>query len=184
MLVFFRIVSWLTLGQTVVLGHVSHRVESERAICGWHVTSNYRQNWESSNRLQTEIIPRRRFGNKSDRLQSQLEVVFRAYLDRISLCQYHGLVKSKMLFSHSSTEGEILSLDAALRIEGIPALNLLEPTLIFCTRKLEVTPKPIHQTQIRKHHDPFGDIDYVLANVRFFSMRTALSVFEVNEAAT
>ena len=93
------------------------------------------------------------------------------------MCQYHGLVTSKMLFSHSSTEREILSLDAALRMEGIPTLNLLEP-------KAGGDSKTNHQTQIRKHHDPFGDIHDVLPNVRFFSMRTALSVVKDNEAVT
>ena len=45
--------------------------------------------------------------------------------------------------------------------------------------------KPIHQTQIpTKHNDPFGDIDFVPANARLFSMLTAsLYIFDDNEAA-
>ena len=80
--------------------------------------------WESSNRLQTLIIPRRRCPQEIWLSQSQTQVVLCWYLDRIHLCHFHGLKKKHRAVSDSSTEAEIISLDTGLRIEGMPALNL------------------------------------------------------------
>ena len=35
---------------------------------------------------------------------------------------------------------------------------------------------PVHQTQILKHQESFGDIDYVLPNVRLFCLRTSMNL--------
>ena len=43
------------------------------------------------------------------------------------------MCKKQTAVSHSSTESEIISLDAGLRIDGIPALDLWD--LIFCPWK-------------------------------------------------
>ena len=42
----------------------------------------------------------------------------------IRLFQSVGCVRNKLQFSHSSTESEIISLDAGLRLDGIAALDL------------------------------------------------------------
>ena len=40
------------------------------------------------------------------------------------LFQKVGCARNKLLFSHSSTESEIISLDTGLRLDGLPALEL------------------------------------------------------------
>ena len=46
---------------------------------------------------------------------------------------------------------------------------------------LEVT-SSLFIKQILNHHDPFGKIEYVPPHAPLFSMRTALNIFEDNEA--
>ena len=84
--------------------------------------------------------------------------------------------------SHSSTEPEIISIDAWLRMEGIPALNLWDTVIDILHRQAGGDSKLVHQTQTPKHHDPFGDIDDVPPNARLFSMRTAVYIFKDHEA--
>ena len=49
-------------------------------------------------------------------------------------------------------------------------------------RTCQLDLKPVHQSQIQKHHESCGNIDYVLPNALLFSMRTALYTFEDNDA--
>ena len=42
--------------------------------------------------------------------------------------------------------------------------------------------KPVHQTQILKHHEPLGHIDYGPRKARLFNMRNSLNTFEDNDA--
>ena len=46
------------------------------------------------------------------------------FLEVIRLFQQVGMCKKQTAVSHSSTESEIISLDAGLRLDGIPALDL------------------------------------------------------------
>ena len=47
-----------------------------------------------------------------------------AFLEVIHLFQEVGCARNKLLFPHSSTESEIISLDTGLRLDGLPALEL------------------------------------------------------------
>ena len=58
------------------------------------------------------------------RIQNQLHVEHCAFLEVIHLFQSVGCVRNRLSVSHSSTESEIISLDAGLRLDGIPALDL------------------------------------------------------------
>ena len=58
------------------------------------------------------------------RTQNRLRVEHCAFLEVIHLFQSVGCVRNKTSVSHSSTESEIISLDAGLRLDGIPALDL------------------------------------------------------------
>ena len=82
--------------------------------------------------------------------------------------------------SHSSTEASIILLDARLRVEGVPDLSAKMINMLYT--QAGGGSKLVHQTQILKHLEPFGDIDDVLPNARLFSMRTSYYIFEDNEA--
>ena len=88
--------------------------------------------------------------------------------------------KKQRAVSHS-TEDEIMSLDAGLRMEGRPAMTLWGTIIDILHPQAGGDSKLVHQTQILKNHDPSGDID-VSPNARSFSMRTSLYIFEDNEA--
>ena len=75
--------------------------------------------------------------------------------------RFHGPCKKNTAVSHSCTDTEIRSLDARLRKEGIPAVTLLDTIIEILHRQAGGDSKPIHQTQIPTHHDPFGNIDHV-----------------------
>ena len=60
------------------------------------------------------------------RTQNLLRVEHCGFLEVIHLFQSVGRVRSKPPVSHSSTESEIISLDAGLRLDGKPALDLYE----------------------------------------------------------
>ena len=47
-----------------------------------------------------------------------------ALLKGTHLFQFAGCARDKLLFSHISTESEIISLDAGLRLDGVSALDL------------------------------------------------------------
>ena len=67
-------------------------------------------------------------------------------------------------------------------MEGIPELNLWDTVIDISHRQAGGDSKLVHQTQIPKHHDPFGDIDDVPPNARLFSTRTAVHIFKDHEA--
>ena len=75
--------------------------------------------------------------------------------------------------SHSSTEAEVISSDAGLRVESIPAMNLWGTVIDTLSPQAARDSKPMHQTQILKHKNLFGDIDYVPPKERLFIMRTS-----------
>ena len=57
------------------------------------------------------------------RTQNVLQVQHNAFSEATRLFQYAGCKKQASV-SHSSTESEIISLDAGLRLDGIPALDM------------------------------------------------------------
>ena len=87
--------------------------------------------------------------------------------------------KNQTPVSHSSTEAEIISLGARLRMEGIPAMNLSDTIMDMVHPQAGGDSKPVHRNQIPKHHESFEDIHDVLPNARSFSMNTSLYLFNV-----
>ena len=107
--------------------------------------------------------------------------------------------KKQTSVSHSSTESEIISLDAGLRLDGIPALDLWDLIVAVLTNtnqshnkqgdllmnQGEVRSVP-HTLQKRKKSDGMIDdlnnVDFISSNVNSSRQEALLYVFEDNEA--
>ena len=99
------------------------------------------------------------------------------------------MCKKQTPVSHSSTESEIISLDAGLSLDGLPALelwDLIVSVLGNVSRVSDGSGKPesdVHKRQ--KSHskiDVVKDIDLVPSNVQSANREALLYVFEDNEA--
>ena len=101
--------------------------------------------------------------------------------------------KKQTSVSHSSTESEIISLDAGLRLDGIPALDLWDLiVLVFgnTTQNHDRTGQPVvgrdtsHEPskQSRRMFNVLNNVDRVPSNVQFSHQEALLYVFEDNEA--
>ena len=103
------------------------------------------------------------------------------------------MCKKQTSVSHSSTESEIISLDAGLRLDGIPALDLWD-LIVFDLGNTIQTPDRSVQPVVNgdKDHGPnklsqgminvLNNIDCVPSNVQFSHQEALLYVFEDNEA--
>ena len=100
------------------------------------------------------------------------------------------MCKKQTSVSHSSTESEIISLDAGLRLDRLPALelwDLIVSVLGNVSRVSDRSGKP--ESDDHKHHkshnkiDAMKDIDAVPSNVQSALQEALLYVFEDNEAA-
>ena len=110
------------------------------------------------------------------------------------------MCKKQTSVSHSSTESEIVSLNAGLRLNGIPALDLWDLIVAVlhgktnqsnqaredrCTNLLEVHAAP-HKLQTRKKlHgmiDDLDNVDFMSSNVNSSRQEAFLCVFKDNEA--
>ena len=99
--------------------------------------------------------------------------------------------KRQTAISHSSTEAEVISLDAALRMEGLPSLMLWELIIsVFCPEKGGVQtpslPKPTRRRQGYSAlssllHD-VGDLDYVPCTIPPSRGIGKCVIFEDNDA--
>ena len=102
------------------------------------------------------------------------------------------MCKKKTSVSHSSTESEIISLDAGLRLDGIPALDLWDLIVLVLgntTQNHDRTVKPVvcrdknhAQVQSRGMFNVLNNVDLVPSNVQFSHQEVLLYVFEDNEA--
>ena len=108
------------------------------------------------------------------------------------------MCKKQTSFSHSSTESEIISLDAGLRLDGISALDLWDLDLwdlivLVLGNTIQThdrTGRPIVNSD--KSHGPnkrsqgmfnvLNNVDCVPSNVQFSHQEALLYVFEDNEA--
>ena len=104
------------------------------------------------------------------------------------------------VFSHSSTESEVISLDAALRLDGIPALDLWDLIVAVphgntyqsnqergdpCPNQREVRTAPHKLQKRKKSHgmiDDLDNVDFISSNVNSSRQQALLYVFEDNEA--
>ena len=104
------------------------------------------------------------------------------------------MCKKQTSVSHSSTESEIISLDAGLRLDGIPALDLWDLIVLVSWKHdsdfHDRTGQPV--VNCDKSHGPnkrsqgmfnvLNNIDCVPSNVQFSHQEALLYVFEDNEA--
>ena len=110
------------------------------------------------------------------------------------------MCKKQTSVSHSSTESEIISLDAGLRLDGFPALDLWDLIVAvlhgntyqsnqarryLCTNQREVRAIP-HTLQKRKNShgmiDDLDNVDFISSNVNSSRQEALFYVFEDNEA--
>ena len=103
------------------------------------------------------------------------------------------MCKKQTSVSHSSTESEIISLDAGLRLDGIPALDLWDLIVLVLgntTQNHDRTGQPVvgrdtsHEPsqQSRGMFNVLNNVDRVPSNVQFSHQEALLYVFEDNEA--
>ena len=102
------------------------------------------------------------------------------------------MCKKQTLVSHSSTESEIISLDAGLRLDGIPAFDLWDLIVSVLgsttqnhvrTGRPVVCPYTIHiRKQSRRVINDLDNIDFIPSNVQSSHQEALLYVFEDNEA--
>ena len=96
------------------------------------------------------------------------------------------MCKKQTSVSHSSTESEIISLDAGLRLDGLPALelwDLIVSVLGNISRVSDGSGKP--ESDVHKHHKPHkgrSTCYCVPSNVQSSYQEALLYVFEDNEA--
>ena len=99
------------------------------------------------------------------------------------------MCKKRTAVSHSSTESEFISLDAGLRFDGLPALELWDLTVSLLGNIPRVSDRSGQpESDVHKHHkshkkiDVMKDIDFILLNVQSSHQEALLYVFEDNEA--
>ena len=100
--------------------------------------------------------------------------------------------KKQTSASHSSTESEIISLDAGLRMEGLPAIDLWD-VVIEVLRSSNSTKPPTNPAAGRNHKskpkqkgnrdvDQLSHLDYVTTNANSCQNESQLYILEDNEA--
>ena len=109
------------------------------------------------------------------------------------------MCKKQTSVSHSSTEAELISLDAGLRSDGIPALDLWDlivavlgktnknrfeqDDLLKNKREVRSPPHTIHtRKQSQRVINDLDNVDFIPSNVQSFHLEALLYVFEDNEA--
>ena len=98
------------------------------------------------------------------------------------------MCKKQASVSHSSTESEIISLDAGLRLDGIPALDLRDLIVsVFesVTHTSDRTGRPVDTERSQKSQgktNVLNNIDCVPSNVQSSHQEVLLYNFEDNEA--
>ena len=99
------------------------------------------------------------------------------------------MCKKQTSVSHSSTDSEIISLDAGLRLEGKPALDswdLIVAVLLGNTYQSDQERADPHKFPTRKKiHGKIIDldnVDFISSNVHSSRKEALLKIFEDNEA--
>ena len=136
------------------------------------------------------------------RTQNRPRVKFCAYFEVTRSFPQVGCERKKLLFRHSSTESEIISLGAGLRVDGIPALDLWALVIEVLhssanqpkKSKENVQGNLLHDTPTRKQTEnqvktpiQYNDlelcnVDYVSSNVKSSRSGVMLCIFQDNEA--
>ena len=91
--------------------------------------------------------------------------------------------------SHSSTESEVISLDAGLRMDGIPALDLWDLIVAvlhgntYQNNQKQGDPyKSPTRQKIHGKIDDLDNVDFISSNVHSSHKEAMLYIFEDNEA--
>ena len=85
-------------------------------------------------------------------------------MELIHLFQSSWMCQKQTSVSHSSTESEIISLDAGLRLDGIPALDLWDLIVSVLGNMTQTTERPGRPVIIDKSQGSHGKTD-VLNNI-------------------
>ena len=150
-------------------------------LCGKHCTT-----------IQTGTVSRLRFSRRS----WGLKIHFWRNIMRFGKSTFVSrswMCKKQTSVSHSSTESEIISLDAGLRLDDIPALDLWDLIVLVLGNTIQThdrTGQPV--VNCDKSHGPnkrsqgvfnvLKNIDCVPSNVQFSHQEALLFVLEDNEA--
>ena len=134
------------------------------------------------------------------RIQNLHQVEHCACSEVIHFVPTSWMCKKLTSFSHTSTESEIISLDAGLRLNGVPALDLWDLIVAvlhgntyqsnqarrdLCTNQTEVRAVPRKLQTRKKSHgmiDDLDNVDFIPSNVNSPHQEALLYVFEDNEA--
>ena len=98
------------------------------------------------------------------------------------------MLRKQTSVSHSSTESEILSMDAGLRLDGLPALDLWDLIVSVLGNTTQTTERPGRPVITDKNQrfqektNALNITDCVLSNVQSARQEALLYVFEDNEA--
>ena len=95
------------------------------------------------------------------------------------MCKKQGAV------SHSSTEAEVISMDAAVRLEGIPLLNLWDLVIdVLHPETGRIDKKKIHapQQQLPMDYRLLSEVDYVPPSMPISNGKAKLLILEDNDA--
>ena len=89
------------------------------------------------------------------------------------------MCKKQTSVSHSSTESEIISLDAGLRLDGLPALDSWDLIVSVLGNTIQTHERPGRSQGMT---NVLNSIDRVPSNIQFSHQEALLYVFEDNEA--
>ena len=99
------------------------------------------------------------------------------------------MCKKQTAVSHTSTESDIISLDAGLRLDGLPALELWDPILSVLGSVSQISDRTgqpdsdVHKRhKFQKRINAMENIDSVPSNVQSSHQEALLYVFEDSEA--
>ena len=122
------------------------------------------------------------------RIQNLRQVAHCAFFGSHTFVPISWMCKKQTSVSHSSTESEIISLDAGLRLDGIPALELWDLIVSVLGNTTQTTERPGRPVIIDKSQKSQGktnvlnNIVCVPSNVNSSRQEALLYVFEDNEA--
>ena len=124
------------------------------------------------------------------KIRNPLQVEHCAFFGSPTFVPISWMCKKQTSVSHSSTESEIISLDAGLRLDGIPALDLRDLIVLVLgntTQNHDRTGKPVvcrdkNHVQSRGMFNVLHNVDLVPSNVQSSRQGALLYVFEDNEA--
>ena len=88
------------------------------------------------------------------------------------------MCKKQTSVSHSSTESEIISLDAGLRLDGIPALDLWDLIVSVLGKTTQTPERPVRSQGMT---NVLNNIDCVPSKVQSSHQEALLYVFEDNQ---